>query len=107
MSQVKDEGFLTETNLLYYAGKKLGILEKLIKYDSVSPAFENDIESGLDDEFIRDTIDMSFIDKIHYENIKKIITSILFASQNEDPSDRVKEDNLPQNRILKLNDLEK
>ena len=101
----KDEGLLTKTDLLYYVGKELGIVEKIAKYDKVRAEFAEDIINGLDNEFLTDTFNVSFKDRVHYDNVKRIITSILFTNKYEEKSDNQKEDNKNKCKILKLNNL--
>ena len=105
MEQVEDEGLLTKTDLLYYVGKELGIVEKIAKYDKVRAEFAEDIINGLDDEFLTDTFNVSFKDRVHYDNVKRIITSILFTNKYEEKSDNQKEDNKNKCKIFKLNNL--
>lgn len=99
MDQTEEEGILNETDLLYYAGKELGIIEKILKYEHIDLDIVNDIINGLDNELLKDTFSISFVDKLHYNNIKKIIIAIVFGNYFDDSNDY--SDN-NKGKILKL-----
>ena len=99
MEQVKFEGMLSETDLLYYIGNKLGIASKIAKYDGISSELAEDIIT-LDDELVKDALKTSFIDKVHYNNIKRIISSLAFSDENVELIDSVSENK--EGKILKL-----
>ena len=99
MNQTEEEGILNETDLLYYAGKELGIIEKILKYAHIDLDTANEIENGLDNELLKDTFSISFVDKLHYNNIKKIIIAIVFGNYHDDSNDY--SDN-NKGKILKL-----
>ena len=42
-----------------------------------------EIIDGLDDDFFENTIQLSFKDRIHYNNVKKIMISTLFEKNDE------------------------
>ena len=52
------------------------------------------------DEFLEDTLKVSFIDRLHYNNVKKIMTSILFNNEYNEPSDKNRNNN--KNKTLNL-----
>ena len=97
MEQEEMKGFLSETDLLYYIGKKLGIAAKIAKYDGISSELAEDILNS-DDEFIEDTLKVSFIDMVHYNNVKKIITSLAFSDKSVELIDNKKK----KGKVLKL-----
>ncbi len=68
-----------ETTLLYYIGKKLGILDKIAKYDCIDLKTAKSIVDEIDEEFIEDTLKVSICDKMNFDNIKKIMQSIIFS----------------------------
>ena len=84
MEQTKNEGILTENDLLCYVGKDLGIISKIIKYDGINSLFAEEIVEELDDEFLDDTLKMSFVDLLHYNNVKKIMSVIAFSNHYEE-----------------------
>lgn len=68
-----------ETQILYFIGDEIGILEKLKKYDYLDPDY---IDYLLEDIGI-DKDSMSFIDLKHYYNIKKIIINNLNTKKEQ------------------------
>lgn len=101
MEQTENEGMFSETDLLYYVCQKLGIINKLVKYDGVPSEFEDTIVDGLDEEFLNDTLNVSFIDRVHFNNVKRIISSIAF-SNNYDIQESPSNENT-KGKILKIN----
>lgn len=83
MNQIEDEGILTETDLLYYVSQKLGVTDKLVKYDKAATDFDESFINDFDEEFLADTLKVSFIDQMHFNNVKKIISSTLFSNSSD------------------------
>ena len=52
MEQIENEGMLSETDLLYYVCQKLGLVNKLVKYNGVPSEFEDYIVNEFDEEEI-------------------------------------------------------
>ena len=102
MNETQLDGLLTETDLLYYVGKELGIVDKIAKYDKGRNEFAEDIINGLDDDFLISTLNVSFNDRMHYNNVKKIITSILFTNRLNETFDGQQEDIKHNGKKLKL-----
>lgn len=104
MEQAEIEGMLSETDLLYYIGNKLGIASKIAKYDGVSSELVEDIIK-LDNELVKDALKTSFIDKVHYNNVKRIISSLAFSDENVELIDSASESKEGKVLKLELNDL--
>ena len=100
MEQIENEGLLSETDLLYYVGQKLGIVNKLVKYDEVSLEFEDDIVNELDNEFLEDTLNASFVDRMHFNNVMRIISAIAFSNKYDIPKSANEN---TKGKILKVN----
>lgn len=101
MEPIEFECVFTETDLLYYIGKKLGIIDKIIKYDNINSDMAKEIIDGLDDDFFENTIKLSFKDRIHYNNVKKIMSSIIFSNTIDDK--KINQSNNTNKKVLKLN----
>lgn len=74
--QIKENTIFTETDLLFFAGKKLGILDNLIKYNILNGI----ILDCMDDYFLEDTISVSDKDRIYYDMAVEVIESVLNLS---------------------------
>lgn len=98
MNETQLDGLLTETDLLYYVGKELGIVDKIAKYDKGRNEFAEDIINGLDDDFLISTLNVSCNDRLHYDSVKNIITSILFTNRINDTFDGQREDKKPNRK---------
>ena len=61
------------TKILYSLGNELGILDKILKYDS----FCNDIYKRMKDGYHLDKSRLCFKDLVHYNNLKKLMINIL------------------------------
>ena len=83
---VENEGKLgfNETQILYFIGREIGILDKLKKYDYLDVSYIDDMleDIGIDKE------NMSFVDLRHYCNIKKIIVESLNDVKEEKQVDK-------------------
>lgn len=101
MDQIENEGVLTETDLLYYVCQRLGIVNKLAKYDGIAAELDESFVNDLDEEFLEDTLRVSFIDRVHFNNVKRIISSIVF-SNHDDISEADSNEN-KKGKILKIN----
>ncbi len=99
----QSDSIFTDTDLVYYIGSKLGILEKIREYDYVSDDIFDIILESISEDFVEETIRMNFKERIHYNNVKNIMTSILFGKKDDtfsEPSeDTVKTD---RPKILKF-----
>ena len=76
-----DYTVLSEKELLSYTGKQFGIIDKMIRYRLIDDV---DVELVEEDEAnIIATLNNSLLDRSNYKEIKNIIKSILFDSQNK------------------------
>lgn len=93
------DSIMTETDILYYVAKQLGIAEKLAYYDGISNEFLVDIMEDIDmkdldysnDDFVTFTINTSITERKYYLDVKKIMLNSLFGNQ--------------QSKILPINDI--
>ena len=98
------DSIFTEAYLIYYIGSKLGILEKIKQYDYVSEEIIEYIIEELSDEFVEQTFKVSFVERIHYNNVKKIIINTLSRKKLDSSDVSVESDKKsPKGKILKLN----
>ena len=97
------DSIFTEEYLIYYIGSKLGILEKIKKYDVIGDELFGYIVEELSDEFVEETFKVSFIERTHYKNVENIMINVLFGKKDETISNSNK-DNKKVNKvkILKL-----
>lgn len=93
------DSVMTETDILYYVSKQLGIDEKLAYYDGISNEIYADIIQGIDikdldnvnDDFVTFTINNSIAERKYYLDVKKIMLNSLFGNE--------------QSKILPTNDI--
>ncbi len=83
------KSIFSETELIYYIANKLGVVDKLAKYDGISEEVFDYIMKNLSDEYFKDVCKISFTDRMHYHNVKKIMTNILFKKNFETSEDSV------------------
>ena len=82
------DSVMTETDILYYVAKQLGIAEKLAYYDGISNEFLVDIMEDIDmkdldysnDDFVTFTINTSITERKYYLDVKKIMLNSLFGN---------------------------
>lgn len=82
------DSVMTETDILYYVAKQLGIVEKLAYYDGISNEFFEDIIEDIDikdldyanDDFVTFTINNSIAERKYYLDVKKIMLNSLFGN---------------------------
>lgn len=82
------DSVMTETDILYYVAKQLGIVEKLAYYDGISNEFFEDIIEDIDikdldydnDDFVTFTINNSITERKYYLDVKKIMLNSLFGN---------------------------
>ena len=82
------DSVMTETDILYYVAKQLGIAEKLAYYDGLSNEFFEDIIEDIDmtdldysnDDFVNFTINNSIAERKYYLDVKKIMLNSLFGN---------------------------
>ena len=99
----QSDSIFTDTDLIYYIGSKLEILEKIKKYDYVDDEIFDIILEGVQDDFVERIIEMDFGERIHYNNVKNIMTSILFDKKTvtfSEPSEDTAKTDRP--KVLKL-----
>ena len=83
------DSVMTETDILYYVAKQLGIAEKLAYYDGISNEFLVDIMEDIDmkdldysnDDFVTFTINTSITERKYYLDVKKIMLNSLFGNE--------------------------
>lgn len=96
---IDKDSLIDETTFIYYLGKKLGVLDKIMKYDLFYMSSLDDIFSDDNNEFFNEIIKISFEDRIHLNNVKKIMIDTLFS--------RINKETVLKNRIIKINFKEK
>lgn len=101
MEQESTKSFLSETQLLYYVGKQLGIIEKIAKYDNIKPEIAVEITNSLDEELIQHIIKESPNDLKNYNTIREIVESIIFENKLGKFSDNKKTSG--NKKLLKIN----
>ena len=80
MVEIEEDTIFTETDMLYHIGKKLGIADKIAKYERISSDVYEMIMNDLDDEYFEDTFSVSPQDRFYYKTIMRIISSIAFVN---------------------------
>ena len=93
------DSIMTETDILYYVSRQLGIDEKLAYYDGISNEIYADIIQGIDikdldnvnDDFVTFTINNSIAERKYYLDVKRIMLNSLFGNE--------------QSKILPTNDI--
>lgn len=98
------DSIFIEEYLIYYIGSKLGILEKIKQYDYASEEIIKYIIEELSDEFVEQTFKVSFAERLHYNNVKKIIINTLSGKKIDSSDVSVESDKKnSKGKILKLN----
>ena len=83
------DSIMTETDILYYVARQLGIDKTLAYYDGISNEIYQDITQGIDikdlddanDDFVTFTINNSIAERKHYLEVKKIMLNSLFGNE--------------------------
>lgn len=91
---------LNETTLLYLVATNLGIEKTLLKYDSISEEYYQGIMEEA--HFLLEVSELSFNDRLNYNNIKKIILDILKDTQSSSQTLEAKTENNKKCKIIKL-----
>lgn len=91
---------LNETTLLYLVATNLGIEKTLLKYDSISEEYYQGIMEEA--HFLLEVSELSFNDRLNYNNIKKIILDILKDNQSSSQTPEEKTENYKKCKIIKL-----
>lgn len=91
---------LNETTLLYLVATNLGIEKTLLKYDSISEEYYQEIMEEA--HFLLEVSELSFNDRLNYNNIKKIILDILKDNQSSSQTPEEKTENYKKCKIIKL-----
>lgn len=88
MKNIGDEILLTETDMLYYIGNQLGIIDKIIKYNGINKELYNVIKEEASEDFLKTTLELSPLDKFYYHNVINIVSAIVFdnSKKNNDNS---------------------
>lgn len=97
------DSIFTETFLIYYIGKKLGIIEKIKQYDCISDEMYEYIVQELDDDsedFVDQTLKTSAVDRTCYNTVYNIMTTSLYG--NSKPKESTDEKKTNRCRVLKL-----
>lgn len=100
MEQIEFDCMFDETSILYHISKKLGIADKVAKYDYISEEMYNIIMNDLDDDFFEATFKVSPKDKFYYETVKRIISTIAFSNKIDEENIQVNENT--KCKVLKL-----
>ena len=82
---------LNETTLLYLVATNLGIEKTLLKYDSISEEYYQEIMEEA--HFLLEVSELSFNDRLNYNNIKKITLDILKDNQSSSQTPEEKTEN--------------
>ena len=82
---------LDETSIIYHLGKKLGIIDKICKYDAL---FGGNVDDVCDEKFIREVLDYSFKERVHLKNIENIMINSLSSNNTFEEED--------SNKILRI-----
>ena len=93
------DSIMTETDILYYVARQLGIDEKLAYYDGISNEIYTDIIEDIDmidldysnDDFVNFTINNFIAERKYYLDVKRIMLNSLFGNE--------------QSKILPTNDI--
>lgn len=91
---------LGEITLLYLVATNLGIEKTLLKYDSISEEYYQEIMEEA--HFLLEVSKLSFNDRLNYNNIKKIILDILKDTQSSSQTPEEKTENYKKCKIIKL-----
>ena len=83
------DSIMTETDILYYVARQLGIDKTLAYYDGISNEIYQDIIQGIDikdlddanGDFVTFTINNSIAERKHYLEVKKIMLNSLFGNE--------------------------
>lgn len=95
----KEKGILSEREIVTIVGMKYGIQDKLVQYQLID-SLDIDIVNE-DKKNYKDVLNHSFIDKMNYNNIKNIIKSNLFSTE------QVEEINEHKCKILNIENYKK
>lgn len=83
------DSIITETEILYYIARQLGIDEKLAYYDGISNEIFDDMTQDIDikdlnnfdDDFVNFTINDSDDERKYYLDVKRIMLNSLFGNE--------------------------
>lgn len=94
------DSIFTDTFLIYYIGKRLGILDKIKKYDCISnELYEYVIQDVNDEEFVEHTLKTSVADRTWYNTVFEIMKESLYSTVSKGNDEKKSS----KCRILKLN----
>ena len=96
------DSIFTETFLIYYIGKKLGIIEKIKQYDCISDEMYEYIVQELDDDsedFVDQTLKTSAVDRTCYNTVYNILKTLIYENSKPEESISKKTNRC---RVLKL-----
>ena len=100
MLQIENNITFTETEILYYIGKKLGISEKIAKYEDISDELYNMIMDNIDDDFYEAEFDSNSSNRFYYNSLMKTISSILSSNVNNE--NKTESSNNKKCKVLKM-----
>ena len=86
---INTDGLIDEISLIYYAGKKLGVIDKILKYDNLYNSNEN-IYFKYDEKNVEQLLEISFYDRIIFQRIKEIMYDALFNSNRDFKQSKIK-----------------
>lgn len=84
MEQIEDNFSFSETEILYYIAKKLGIDNKIAKYDGLDEDVYNSLVEDLDDDYFEVAFEMNSQDNFYYKTLMRIVSSIAFNDNHND-----------------------
>lgn len=87
---LENESMIDETSFLYYIGSELGIADKILEYDSVFMCSLDELIEEIDFDMVKEIISSSFVERVHYMDIKRIMSDIIFSKNNNSVNDTSK-----------------
>lgn len=100
MEQIGENVSFSETNILYYIGKKLGIMDKIAKYDYLDEFQINTIKEEMEDEFFEELLISTPQDNFCYKTLMRIVSSIAFDNKYDEP---IEPNENKDTKILRIN----
>ena len=73
MDTCSENSLLSEVEILYFVAKKLGIEEKVIKYDCVNNSISGELMTSINDGYVQSILSKSVTDYANYKNVLDIV----------------------------------
>ena len=100
MEEIGEKVSFSETNILYYIGKKLGIMDQIAKYDVLDEFQLNTIKEEMSDEFFEKILIATPQDNFYYKALMRIVSSIAFDNNYDAP---IEPNENKDTKILRIN----